>query len=143
MPTARGLLVMAALLGTVACGSATPSPTPTGSRGPTASPTPTGEPVPSFELRVENLGGPTVDISVNGHVAGRLSCNNGLAFVPGPDLPALPWVVELKRADDGSLGTWTETGDQGSRIIVLRGVSAGEFPLPGPAGPPPESPCAS
>jgi hypothetical protein len=119
---AAALLLVAGLAG---CG-----------QGPTSSPSATSE----FWLEIENLDGPHLTVEVNGQTMAQSVCQVESKspvphMTPSTSLP-LPWTVTLIRADGSVMGSWTESGNDGPRQILIRGDQAGEFPAGLPGGPP-------
>jgi hypothetical protein len=98
-----------------------------------------------FSLVVHNVDGPPLTLKVNGTVVADSVCQLGSSspapfIVPNSTLP-LPWNVTLVRADGSNMGSWTESGNNGPRQILIRGNQAAELPADEPGGPPPAS-CA-
>ena len=117
------------------------SPTPASSRPSFPAPSAASD----FSLKIANIDGPPVDVVVNGRVVAHVTCqvtstDPAPVLVPKADDP-LPWTVDLKRADGRSLGTWTETGTRGPRMLLIRGSEAAELPAVTPAGRVPTSSC--
>jgi hypothetical protein len=55
-------------------------------------------------LTVDNRGGPTLSIRVNGEEVVQLACGQTREIAPGIDgIPSLPWTVTVARLSDDSL----------------------------------------
>ena len=84
-----------------------------------------------FWLSIANLDGPTVSVEINGRSVGTFRCQLEDASGAPPltvtaDLP-LPWIVRVLRPNGSQMGVFYESGDIGSRTILIRGDQAGEF----------------
>lgn len=145
VPSFRGfrLLVSASVFmigfGVSGCGSLTPlrSETPTGSAAPSDA---------AFSLVITNLDGPPIDVLVNGKVVAHVVCDwqsddTSVELKPGPS-SQLPWQVQLVTASGESLGTLTEDGLAGPRVLIVRGTGVTEVPAGTPGGPAPFASCA-
>ena len=110
--------------------------------GPSTPPNQSSPSTPSFRLYVENIDDPPVAVKVNDRVVvAKAVCQLELGLrspvavlTPGPDLP-LPWEVEVVKSDGSAMGSWTESGVDGDRQIVIRGNEAWEAPFDQPQGP--------
>ena len=129
-------VLIGSMMVTAACSPATASSQPSFQATSVAS---------AFSLVIANIDGPPVDVVVNGRVVTHVMCQvtstaAAPVLVPTADDP-LPWTVHLDRADGRSLGTWTETGTSGPRMLLIRGTDAAELPAVSPAGAVPSSSC--
>jgi len=133
----RSLLVATAILlaaGSASCGNSSVQSLPNTTAGTSA-----------FSLIVHNIDGPPLELKVNGHVVADSACepesSSPAPFVSATTGLPLPWQVELVRPDGSVFGSWTESGTDGPRQIVIRGDQASEGPAGAAVGPPPAS-CA-
>ena len=95
-------------------------------------------PVPSAggAWTVESRGAPAVVIRLNGVDALRLKCQETTIVKAGESAPALPWVVEVRRASDGGV-LYSERISELPRWLLIYGeqVLSSASPMLGPAGP--------
>jgi hypothetical protein len=101
--------------------------------------------VPTFGplLSVHNRGGRLVEVLINDYVHAAVGCGDTVEFVPGTsDLPALPWVVEVRTSEAGRV--LHESIDAAGLPLWL-GVISGKTVVRGRNGPMsgPYVPCPS
>lgn len=68
---------------------------------PTVSPSPTNPGLPRV-LSLENRGGPTLVVNINGSEAATIKCGGGTTLTPGGGLPQLPWSLSIVRQADAT-----------------------------------------
>ncbi|HMJ80512.1 MAG TPA: hypothetical protein VK592_05670 [Candidatus Dormibacteraeota bacterium] len=125
----RAWIMRVGLVGVIAAGCAAPSPPPSIGSG--------------DALWIDNRGGPTVIIEINGLRAAVVGCDDGAVVRPGSGgLPPLPWTVRVVAQDRPSEVLLAQQLRALPKWIILFGDSAAvsDSPVLGPPGPPCSSP---
>jgi hypothetical protein len=88
----------------------------------------------SYQMLVRNVDGPAVALVINGQFIADLPCGIGRELVrPGNNAPALPWRLELHRANREVFASIAVDGTHGPQELVIRDVGAIEVPPADPA----------
>ena len=90
---------------------------------------------PPYQMLVRNVDGPGVALVINGQAIADLPCGSGRLVVrPGDNAPALPWRLELHRADGEVFASTDIDGTRGpQQELVIRDIGAIEVPPADPA----------
>jgi hypothetical protein len=84
---------------------------------------------------VRNVDGPGVALVINGQAIANLPCNAPpVAIRPGINAPALPWRLELRRANGEVFASLVVDGARGPhQELVIRDIGAIEVPPADPS----------
>ncbi len=82
-----------------------------------------------YQMLVRNVDGPAVALVINGQAIADLPCGTGrVLVVPGNNAPALPWRLELHRANGEIFASTVVDGTRGPQELVIRDIGAIEVP---------------
>jgi hypothetical protein len=98
---------------------------------------------PAFEVYVDDVDGPPIDVLLGGSVVVSVPCGGGAMLVPGVgSVPPLPWALDVRRQGGPLLKHFEVIGGQ-FLMLLLRGdtIALGAFASDGPA--PLPSACAT
>jgi hypothetical protein len=88
-----------------------------------------------YQMSVRNVDGPGVILVINGQEIAQLPCGTGRVVLrPGDNAPALPWQLQLHRANGEVFASADIDGTRGpQQELVIRDIGAIEVPPADPA----------
>lgn len=88
-----------------------------------------------YQMSVRNVDAPAVTLIINGQAIADLPCGVGRVVVrPGENAPALPWRLEIHRANGEVFASIDVDGTRGPQHeLVIRDIGAIEVPPADPA----------